>query len=390
MKGIMSRQFWHLWSSYAVYYFGKVNLSLVMPVLLIAYKDLSLYNVGFVASGFLIAYAVGQFVHGQVSERFNPYTYIAVGLIGSAILNLVLGFSAGFFWVLLIGEVIDGGFQSMGWSSTVRANALTSKDPERSSTILGTAYQFGNSMAWLVCAFVIGQFGWQYGFWVASMVMFARGAWLYLARKQVKVVGRKIKDQVKLTINHTIVVSGLSLCLLNMVRYGVIIWIPTYLYQTMSMPIEKVGINVFLIPIAGILGTLLYNRIKIHKDITTMVYLFLLGVAFVIFPHTVGLTMVAILVASGFLLYGPHVFLVTTIPSRQIGDNIVASSTGYIDGMGYIGSSLIGVLVPFIIDKTGGWQSVFYCWAGMAFAVIVLVGWVYFRGRNKVMAEWLT
>lgn len=390
MKGIMSRQFWHLWSSYAVYYFGKVNLSLVMPVLLIAYKDLSLYNVGFVASGFLIAYAVGQFVHGQVSERFNPYTYIAVGLIGSAILNLVLGFSAGFFWVLLIGEVIDGGFQSMGWSSTVRANALTSKDPERSSTILGTAYQFGNSVAWLVCAFVIGQFGWQYGFWVASMVMFARGAWLYLARKQVKVVGRKIKDQVKLTINHTIVVSGLSLCLLNMVRYGVIIWIPTYLYQTMSMPIEKVGINVFLIPIAGILGTLLYNRIKIHKDITTMVYLFLLGVAFVIFPHTVGLTMVAILVASGFLLYGPHVFLVTTIPSRQIGDNIVASSTGYIDGMGYIGSSLIGVLVPFIIDKTGGWQSVFYCWAGMAFAVIVLVGWVYFRGRNKVMAEWLT
>jgi len=390
MKGIMSRQFWHLWSSYAVYYFGKVNLSLVMPVLLIAYKDLSLYNVGFVASGFLIAYAVGQFVHGQVSERFNPYTYIAVGLIGSAILNLVLGFSAGFFWVLLIGEVIDGGFQSMGWSSTVRANALTSKDPERSSTILGTAYQFGNSVAWLVCAFVIGQFGWQYGFWVASMVMFARGAWLYLARKQVKVVGRKIKDQVKLTINHTIVVSGLSLCLLNMVRYGVIIWIPTYLYQTMSMPIEKVGINVFLIPIAGILGTLLYNRIKIHKDITTMVYLFLLGVAFVIFPHTAGLTMVAILVASGFLLYGPHVFLVTTIPSRQIGDNIVASSTGYIDGMGYIGSSLIGVLVPFIIDKTGGWQSVFYCWAGMAFAVIVLVGWVYFRGRNKVMAEWLT
>ena len=384
---MFTKVFWNIWSSYATYYFGKVNLSLVIPVLLATYSDLSMYNVGMVASGFLIAYAVGQFLHGQISEKFNPFTYVAIGLIGSAIMNAILGFSAGFFWVLLVGEIIDGGFQSMGWSSIVRANAETSKNPEKSSTILGTAYQAGNSIAWIVCAFAIGRFGWQYGFWVASIFMVIRGITLYISRYQVKITPRKAIERVKLTLDFSIVMSGVSLCLLNMVRYGVIIWIPTYLHQTQDMPIEKVGINIFLIPIAGIIGTLLYNRIRLHKDITTTIYLVLLGVAFIIFPLTTGGAMVGILVASGFLLYGPHVFLVTTMPSRFYDDKIVAASTGFIDGMGYIGSALIGIIVPFLIDWTGGWEDVFYFWSAISFVIVLVVVLVHVRSRTRRLVE---
>jgi len=181
-----------------------------------------------------------------------------------------------------------------------------------------------------------------------------------------------------------IVLSGVSLGLLNMVRYGVITWIPAYLYLNHDMPIEKVGINIFLIPIAGIIGTLLYNKIKLHKDIISFVYMVLLGLLFIAFPHTSGLMMIGILIASGFLLYGPHVFLVTTIPGRFHNQNIVAASTGFIDGMGYIGSALIGILVPFIIDKTGGWDTVFYFWTGLSFIIAILVIVVYVISRVKI------
>jgi sugar phosphate permease len=336
-----------------------------------------------VASGFLFTYAAGQFLHGQISERFNPFTYIAIGLIGSAVLNAVLGFSAGFFWVLLIGEMLDGGFQSMGWSSTVRANAETSKDTEKSSTILGTAYQAGNSIAWIVCAFAIGRFGWQYGFWIASIVMFIRGITLYLSfRHMAGPKPRKVTERVKLTFSFPIFLSGISLCLLNMARYGVIIWIPTYLYQTQNMPIEQVGLNIFLIPIAGIVGTLLYNGLRLHKDITTVIYLVLLGVAFFVFPFTSGLLMLGILIASGFFLYGPHVFLVATMPSRFHKERVVAASTGFIDGWGYVGSVIIGMLVPFILDITGSWTIVFYLWGAIAFVIVGLVAAVYVKSLN--------
>jgi len=380
----IKRVFWDLWSSYAIYYFGKVNLSIVIPVLLATYGELSLYNVGMVASGFMAAYAVGQFFHGQLSERFNPFVYVAVGLIGSAVMNALLGFTAGFFWTLLICEIIDGGFQSMGWSSIVRANANTSDNIERDSTRLGTAYQVGNSVAWVICGFVIGAFGWQWGFWVASIVMFARAVVLLKTRPEMKFTPRPIKERVKLTIGFPIFMSALSLCLLNMVRYGVITWIPLYLYKEHSMPIEKVGLNIFLIPLAGVLGTLIYNRFRFPKDILTIICVAFLAVIMFILPGVSGLAMLVLLVLSGFFLYGPHVFLVTTMPSRFVNQGIVASATGFIDGWGYIGSVLIGVIVPFLLDKTGHWTSVFQFWGAIAILIVCLVLVVYVKGMRKL------
>ena len=149
------------------------------------------------------------------------------------------------------------------------------------------------------------------------------------------------------------------------------------------MPIEKVGVNIFLIPVAGIMGTLLYNRIRLHKEITTTIYLVLLAIALIIFPLTTGGVMIGILIASGFFLYGPHVFLVTTIPSRFHDEKIVAASTGFIDGMGYIGAALIAIIVPFIIDWTGGWESVFYFWSAIPFVIVLLVVVVYVRNRAR-------
>ena len=227
------------------------------------------------SSGFFFAYAFGQFLHDQISERYDPFVYISIGLIGSAVINFILGFSAGFFIILFLGETVDGMFQSMGWSSCVRANALTqkAKNRERTTTILGTSYQIGNSVAWLISAYAVGAWGWQAGFWMAATFLFARGILLLLTRPEMEIEPpQKINIQVKTTLSFPIVFSGLSLCLLNMVRYGVITWIPLYLFQNRNLIVEdigKVGLKVCLIPIAGVIGTLVYNRIKVSRDVLT-------------------------------------------------------------------------------------------------------------------------
>ena len=114
-----------------------------------------MYYVGFVASGFFAAYAIGQFLHGQISERFNPFIYIAVGLALSGIANAFMGFLGGYLVALIVLETCDGFFQAMGWSSVVRANAelqKTEEDVSKSSTLLGTSYQFGTAITFLVSA----------------------------------------------------------------------------------------------------------------------------------------------------------------------------------------------------------------------------------------------
>lgn len=393
MNNKLSRSvFWNIWSSYATYYFGKVNLSIVVPALLATHKDLSLMNVGLVSSGFFFAYAFGQFLHGQISERYNPFVYISIGLIGSAAINFILGFSAGFFIILFIGEIIDGIFQSMGWSSCVRANALTQKaeNRERTTTILGTSYQIGNSVAWLISAYSVGAWGWQAGFWVASAFLFARGILLLLIKPELEIVPpQKVSSQVRNTLSYPIVLSGLSLCLLNMVRYGVITWIPLYLFQNQNLSVEdmgKIGLKVCLIPIAGVIGTLVYNRLKIGKDLITIMFLIFLAISFVVFPFTGGLLAMIVLLIGSFFLYGPHVFLVTTMPTRFFDSQVVAASTGFIDGMGYIGTVLIGVIIPIlVVSAEGSWTNVFVFWAILSILVAIFVAIVYllhFRFNN--------
>ena len=350
-----------------------------------------MYSVGLVSSGFFFAYALGQFLHGQISERFNPFVYISLGLICSGVMNFLLGFSAGFFILLFIGEILDGGFQAMGWSSIVRANAEIqkgAKERERTSTILGTSYQAGNSIAWLISAFAVGTWGWRAGFWVASAFLILRGITLLLTKPKMEFSPRqKVKAQVKATLTFPIVMSGVSLCLLNMVRYGVITWIPLYFFIEGNFSIgdmEKVGLKVFLIPIAGILGTLIYNKIKIDKDVTSIIFLSLLGVSFVIFPFTSGWVASLVLLVGSFFLYGPHVFLVATCPSRFMDKNVVAASTGFIDGMGYIGTVLIGIIVPFLVEiGEKSWNYVFAFWAFLSFVVAVVVAISYFLHFKK-------
>jgi len=387
----MNRIFWNIWTSYATYYFGKVNLSIVVPALLATYQDLNMYSVGLVSSGFFFAYALGQFLHGQISERYNPFVYISLGLICSAAMNFLLGFSAGFFIILFIGEVLDGGFQAMGWSSIVRANAEIqkgAKERERTSTILGTSYQAGNSIAWLISAFSVGTWGWRAGFWVASAFLLIRGITLLLTKPKMEFSPKqKVKTQIRATLSFPIVMSGISLCLLNMVRYGVITWIPLYFFiegNFTTGDMGKVGLKVFLIPLFGILGTLIYNKIKIDKDITSIVFLSLLAVSFVIFPFTSGLVATLVLLIGSFFLYGPHVFLVTTCPSRFKEKNVVAASTGFIDGMGYIGTVLIGVIVPFLVDiGNKSWNYVFAFWAALSIVAAITVTIIYFLHFRK-------
>ena len=384
------KTFWNIWSSYAIYYFGRVNLGIIIPALLVTFKNLSLYNIGLVSSMFALAYAIGQFIHGHISEKHNPFVYISGGLILSGIMNAFLGFCGGFFILLVIGETIDGFVQAMGWSSSVRGNALTQdkKNLSKTSTLLGTSYQIGNSVAWLVSAFAVGKWGWQAGFFVSAGILVLRGLFLWMTRPNIA-IPKKEKSTiiVKKTLTFPVIMASIGLCFLNMIRYGVMTWIPLYLFQQNNLTVEqmgKVGLKVFLFPIAGVLGTLFYNKIKkVNKDLLSVIALSMLGICFLILPFTKGLMSVIILIISGFFLYGPHVFLVSTLPTRLKDKGIVAASTGFINGMGYIGTTIIGLLVPFLVIKGNGWNSVFMFWAILGFITAGIIGIIWTKSFKQ-------
>ena len=167
-----------------------------------------------------------------------------------------------------------------------------------------------------------------------------------------------------------------------MVRYGVLTWFFVYLVQQSGISVHEFfgfdALKVALIPIAGITGTLVYNKLPWKKDLTSVMFLTAMGITWLIFPFVSGLTAVVLLLVSSAFLYGPHVFLVCTLPTRFKKDSVVASSTGFIDGMGYVGTFMIGLIVPFLVLEMGGWNDVFLFWAALSFIAAVTVAITYF------------
>jgi sugar phosphate permease len=105
----------------------------------------------------------------------------------------------------------------------------------------------------------------------------------------------------------------------------------------------------------------------------------MMGICWYIFPFTDSFTGSLLVLASSAFLYGPHVFLVCTIPTRFKKKGVVASSTGFIDGMGYIGTTIIMLIVPYLVIETqGGWDNVFILWSLISFAAAALVAITYF------------
>ena len=111
----------------------------------------------------------------------------------------------------------------------------------------------------------------------------------------------------------------------------------------------------------------------------------LLGVCFLILPFVTGWWATLSLVMGSFFLYGPHVFLVSALPARFIDEKLAAAATGFIDGMGYIGSVSVGLIIPFfVVSTTGGWSNVFLFWTVLSVIISILVGTIYSIYSKKI------
>jgi sugar phosphate permease len=109
--------------------------------------------------------------------------------------------------------------------------------------------------------------------------------------------------------------------------------------------------------------------------------LFFLGFFVWVFIETTGAHWVAglfVLMAIGFFTYGPHVTMVATCPMDFGTRKAAASAAGFIDGVGYIGAAVTGIVSGYLVDNYG-WNTAFYLWMGgaLAAAVLMLLLWRY-------------
>ncbi len=109
-------RFYHLIS---FYYFCKSNLSVATQPIQETFGYSRQCRMGVILTSASLVYALGQFINGNLTDRFGAKKLFFIGAIGAVVWNFLFGFSSTFvlFFITWIGNIY---FLSMGWAPSMK------------------------------------------------------------------------------------------------------------------------------------------------------------------------------------------------------------------------------------------------------------------------------
>lgn len=372
------------WVAYASYYTGRKGLS-VTKKSLHDKLGVSESQLGAIDTGYLAAYSVGQFLSGFLGDRVGSRRLVGAGMLASALACAAFGASS---TALLFGLFfcLNGLAQSTGWPGTTRAMAEWTTRENRGTVMAfwATCYQVGGIVATALAAFLLGRYGWRSAFFGPAVCLALVGVavWLWLApgpeqaEASESVALERKKAQRAVLGNPVLWCYGASYCTIKFIRYALLFWLPYFLATKRGYGEEQAGYVSIAFEVGGIAGVIAFgilsDRLKRYsRSMLSAVGLVALTLA--LFSYTridatsttanvIGLALV------GAALFGPDALLSGAASQDAGGPHAAATATGFVNGMGSIGSVLEGLVVP-AISKRYGWETVFHL-----FVVLALLG----------------
>ena len=400
------RIFATVWITYFAYYLCRYNMPMAKTDMCSTY-GWDNESIGIVFSALLFMYALGQFVNGQLADRFGTRVIASLGVIGSVVMNLAvfvvtlvaLPETADPDKVLILIVVfwgLNGFFQAMGWAPMVRVMVhwFPLRGRGKVMGIMGTCYQFGGAFSSLLAFFLIGyyvqRFGgdWRTVFLVPSLLFAVVGIFFFLLiRNRPEDVGlppvdaddephgersreakRTIAANVLSTLkNPNLWIIAFTFFLLDVNRYGFVNWLPSYLKEmggveggTLMVHFREV-MKIIIHPLAGAAGAIFagWASDRFFGGRRTPVIaglMMLLGIFSILFPYidpNRTWLVIPVVALIGFCTFGPHILMVGHAAQDFGKKSGAAGAAGFIDGMGYIGAALSGWAAGKLIDASG-------------------------------------
>lgn len=155
---------------YGLYYVCRLSLNVIKKPIVDA-GVLSETELGIIGSGLFITYAIGKFVNGFLADRSNVRRFMSVGLLITALVNLILGFTTS-FGVFVALWAVNGWAQAMGAAPCVVSLSRWFGDKERGTFygLWSSSHNIGEAITFIVTSAIVASLGWQWGFRGAALL----------------------------------------------------------------------------------------------------------------------------------------------------------------------------------------------------------------------------
>ena len=124
-----------------------------------------------IGSALFFAYAAGRLVNGVLVDHAHLKRFMALGLLASALINLVLG-SLPAFWVFLLLWGANGWFQSMGAPASIVSIARWFPAQGRGTVygVWSTSHNIGEALTYVVTGAIVTSLGAAWGLRAAGVI----------------------------------------------------------------------------------------------------------------------------------------------------------------------------------------------------------------------------
>jgi ACS family D-galactonate transporter-like MFS transporter len=387
-------------------YIDRASLSVAMPLISKEF-NLDAAAQGFILSSFFWTYALMQIPGGMLADRYKPRIVIAAATIGWGFFQAVAAASTSSF-MLILTRLGLGATEAPIYPAGGKLNAMwmTPNERARGATLLDGGAPLGAALGALVIASLIATFdSWRTAFAVAGIGTVLCGvlAWWYIRNSPSEHPSVNEAEAKHIETAHALedstdpVSSGRGIgayfayrsvwcmCLgwmfFNTVFYGLLTWMPTYLFKVHGLDIKQLGGALFIMFFAGFIGELVGGQIadvwRARGGQPNKIFRTLFGIAAIVATISIfsvayvtdAVVVVALLSSTLFFLRWCGMYW--AIPSILATRN----RAGFLGGCMNLGGNIAGITVPIIVGLivqfTGSYflALMFFAAAGVALLI---------------------
>jgi MFS transporter, ACS family, D-galactonate transporter len=390
----------------AVNYVDRASLSVAMPLIA---KEFSLSPAmqGLILSSFFWTYALMQVPGGMLADRFKPRIVITAATVFWGAFQGLAALSTGATGLLLTRFGL-GAAEAPIYPAGGKLNAIwmTRNERGRGATLLDGGAPLGAALGAILISWLITVLGsWRGAFIVAGVGTVLAGiyAWYFIRNspREHPSVNQAEADYIEeaQAIEHNqepARLSGKSLDLFgyrsvwlmffgymcsNVVFYGLLTWMPTYLSKVHGFDIKQMGGATFIIFLSGFVGELvggfLSDKWKAAGGSPNKVMRSLLGFAALVVTIAVFSVaystgpVLAVVLLSITLFFQRWTGLYWSIPSILGTRNKVGLLGGVMNLGGNIGGVAVPLAIGLIVQLTGSYFLAMMLFAGAGIGLFI-------------------